>query len=130
MNARACLGWTLLTGVLLTAGCQRLNEERTLSLMPGEFKSLSFSPPSYEQKLTVQVSSPGAPVSVWLGRESDTEAAQDKLQKEKSPDASLAGKEKAEDITLEATIPAKTGYALYIRAEQKKAEVKVKVTGR
>jgi len=130
MNARACLGWTLFAGALLTAGCQRLNEERTMSLLPGESKHLIFSAPAYEQKLTVQVSSPGAPVSAWLVRESDSEAAQDQLQKNKSPDAPLAGKEKAEDITLDTTIPAKTGYILFIRAEQKRAEVKVKVTGR
>lgn len=130
MNARAWPGWTLLAGVVLTAGCQRLNEERTMSLLPGEFKHLSFSPPTYEQKLTVQASSPGAPVSVWLVRESDKEAAQEKLQSDKPPDAPLASKEKAEEITLDATIPAKTGYVLFIRAEQKRAEVKVKVTGR
>jgi len=35
-----------------------------------------------------------------------------------------------EEITLEATVPAKTAYVLLIHSDRKKADVKVKVTGR
>ena len=48
----------------------------------------------------------------------------------KAPPSPLAGKEKAEDISLEATIPAATGFALVCRADKKDAEAKIKVIGR
>ncbi len=130
MRTRLCLMWALLSGMFLLAGCQPLKIEKTMAVPLRGVGSLIVDPPRYEQKVTVQVSSPGAPVSAYLVRESDMAAAQTLMESGKAPSSPLAGKEKAEDFTLEATVPAKTGYALLLRAEKKNANVKVKVTGR
>ena len=129
MPTRACLSCVLSAALLLLAGCQRLNYEKTHDVPVMEPKTIAFDPPRYEQKVTVQVSSAGAPVSVYLVRESDLEAATKQITADKAPASPLASKENAEEITLEATVPAKTGYALLIRAVKKQAQVKVKVTG-
>jgi hypothetical protein len=129
MNKRACLICALLAA-LLTAGCQPLKVEKTLSILGGGVEALIFDAPRYEQKLTVQVSSPGAPVSVYLVRESEMEKARTLMEQGKAPTEPLAGKDGGEEITLEATVPAKTAYALLVRANKVKAEAKVKVTGR
>lgn len=130
MNKRACLVCALALGMPALTGCQPLKVEKSVSVSPREVKSLILDPPRYDQKVTVHLSSPGAPVSAYLVLESEMTAAQDLMEKEKSPVSPLAGKDKAEDITLEATVPASKGYALLIKAEGKKAEVKVKLTGR
>jgi hypothetical protein len=52
------------------------------------------------------------------------------MMENKVPATPLAGKDKAEDITLEATVPAKTGFVLLLRADKKDADVAVKVAGR
>lgn len=130
MKMRACL-LLLLTAMLpLTAGCQRLNDERTVTVPTGTIHSLEYSEPRSQQKVTIQIKSPGAPVTVYLVPKKDSEAAQNRLDQGKTPETPLAGKEKVEEATLEATVPAKTAYVLLLRADKKKAEVHVKVTGR
>lgn len=129
MSIRAVSVSGLLAVLLLTGGCQPLKYEKSLTVDAGDIQTLTFDPPRYEQKLKVQVSSPGSPVSVYLVRESEAQAVQQDLNFGKAPASPLAGKDKAEEITLEATIPAKTGFALVIHSK-KKAEVKVNVTGR
>ena len=52
------------------------------------------------------------------------------LEREKTPANVIASKEKEEEISFIATIPAKQGYALLLRANGKKAEAKIKITGR
>jgi hypothetical protein len=122
----------VLSAVLLT-GCQRLNYEKTFHLEATAVQPIEFSAPTYAQKLTVQVSSPGAPVTVYVVRvvqPEDATAAQTQMETNQAPADPLAGKEKAEEINLETTVPAKTAYMLLIRADKKAAEVRVKVTGR
>jgi hypothetical protein len=116
--------------MLSLSGCQPLKVERTLSVPVGGVGSLSFDPPRYQQKVTVQLSSPGALISAYLVSDSDLAAARNLVEKAQAPASPLASKEKAEEIMLEATVPAKTGFSLLIRAEKKDADVKVKVTGR
>jgi hypothetical protein len=130
MKTRSRRSWALLAGMLLLAGCQRLNEERTLHVTVGAVHQIDISPPRFEQKVTARISSPGAPVSAYLVRQADSEAAKNRMMENKAPATPLAGKDKAEDITLEATVPAKTGFVLLLRADQKDADVAVKVTGR
>jgi hypothetical protein len=130
MYKRAFLICALSVGMLALTGCQRLNVEKTVTIDPTAVYALIVPAPSYEQKVTVHISSPGVPVTAYLVRESEQAAAQAKLESEKTPASSFAGKEKSEDITLEATIPAKTEYVLLIRSGSKKTEVKVKLTGR
>jgi hypothetical protein len=115
---------------LLLSGCQRLNDERTIKLMAGAIQAIDYGAPRYAQKLTVNVSSPGAPVTVYIVRQEDSEAAQNKLDASKAPSDPLAGQEKAEEINLETTVPPNTAFTLLIRADKKTAEVRLKVTGR
>jgi hypothetical protein len=130
MNARALVVCGLLA-CLLPAGCQPLNENREVKVEAYGVRSLIFSEPRYDQKVTVEVHSPGNPVSAYLVKGADQEKAESGLLNHKAPAGALAGKEKAEEITLEATVPAKTEYALILHNPGKSdATVKVKVTGR
>lgn len=123
--------WTcgLLVVLALAAGCQRLNYDKTITIDPGAPFTVNWDPPRYDQKLTVTVTSPGRPVSAYLVKESDQEAATKALQEGKKPPAALASQENAEEINLSATIPAKTGFTLVL-VSNRKAEVRVKVVGR
>jgi hypothetical protein len=118
-------------GLLLLAGCQRLNFEKEYTIDPFDGQTMTFDPPRYEQKVTVEVKSPGNPVSVYLVKGEDAEKANNALQSGKAPTGAFAGQEKSEDVNLEATIPAKTEYTLLVfNPGKKKAAAKVKVTGR
>jgi len=130
MKTRSCLSWALLAALLLLAGCQRLDLEKTLHVPVGEVHKLFIDPPRSDQKVTAQITSPGAPVSAYLVLESESDAAQKKMMDHEAPAKPLAGKDKAEDITLETTVPAKKGFVLLLRSDTNDADVKVKVTGR
>jgi hypothetical protein len=129
MTIRCLCTCGLLTAFVLLAGCQRLNYEKTLKVSPGEYPVIDFDAPRSEQKVTVQVTSPGVPISAYLVKESDKTAANEALDRAKAPAALLGSKEKAEDIQFEATVPARTGYTLLLRSN-KATDVKIKVTGR
>ncbi|HTU17581.1 MAG TPA: hypothetical protein VMG10_05910 [Gemmataceae bacterium] len=131
MKARVCL-LLFLAAMLppLLAGCQRLNDERTFTIPPLAIQLIEYSEPRYQQKVTIHISSPGAPVTAYLVPAKDKDEAQKQMDNNKAPAAPLAGKEKAEEITLEATVPAKTAFVLMVRADKKKAEVHIKTTGR
>jgi hypothetical protein len=130
-TTRRAAAWLALA-LLLAAGCrqQRLNVERTVTLEGGlGWKTLEFDPPRSEQKLTVTVTSPGVPVNAYLVKAADAPALQTALERGQAPTSTLAQKEKAEDIMLEATVPAKTGFTLVLQSN-KKTDAKVKVVGR
>lgn len=126
----ARISWLSIVLAALPFGCQRLNYEKTFTVQATAVQAIEFSAPNYAQKLTVNVASPGAPVTVYVVKQEDGTAAQNRMDAGKAPENALAGKEQAEEIILETTVPAKTGYMLLIRAEKKTAEVRVKVTGR
>ena len=130
MKVRFCVLLLLAAMPPLLTGCQRLNDERTVSVSLGVVNSIEYDPPRYEQKLTIDIHSPGSPVTVYLVRKENMEAAQTRMEQNKALEGPLAGKEKTEEATLEATVPAKTGFVLLIRADKKKAEVHIKTTGR
>ncbi|MGH7170181.1 MAG: hypothetical protein ACRELG_07900 [Gemmataceae bacterium] len=130
MKARACLLFLLAALPPLLSGCQRLNDERTVTVPSFSLQEIEYSEPRYEQKVTIQISSPGVPVTVYLVRKADSEAAQKRINQNEAPENALAGKEKVEETTLEATVPGKTAYVLFIRADKKEAKVHIKATGR
>jgi hypothetical protein len=126
MNARTLSLCSLRAGLLLLAGCQRLNFEKEYDIEPSGVQAVGFSPPRYEQKVTVEVKSPGNPLSVFLVKGDPEKAPQGKT----SPDL-LEKKENAEDPTLQATVPANTEYTVVLHnLSRKHVKVKVKVTGR
>jgi hypothetical protein len=118
--------------VPLGAGCQRLEVERAVTVDPGTIRSISVDPPRGEQKVAVVVISPGVPVDVSVVTQNEQEAVKKTLEAGKRPDASklLSGQEKVENAVLEATVPARTGFMIFLSGARKSTDVKVKITGR
>jgi hypothetical protein len=115
----------------LALGCQtRLDVERTVALDPDIIKTLEFDGPRYEQKVTVSVSSPDAPVNVYVCLFKDSDAVADAVRASKLSDKVLAKEEKTQDASLQVTIPAKTGMSVILNcASAKAATVKLKFKG-
>jgi hypothetical protein len=125
----------LLLLALFSTGCQRLNFEKTYSLRAIEIQQVSFDPPAYQQKVTVSISGTKGPVSAYLvksGDEPKVEAALDANRPLPTDSVfnSNVNKESAKDYSFDATVPAKVGYSLLLRAEKSSTDVKVKVVGR
>jgi hypothetical protein len=129
MRKTALLSGLLVLG-LLAPGCQRLNDERTVSVNGYSTSEVEYDPPRYDQKVTVTATSDGPLISAYLVKADDKEAAHSALEVQKPPPSMLAGQEKAKEITLEAAIPAKTGFVLMLRGTGKDATVKIKTVGR
>src|SRR4051794_2587226 len=129
---------TMLAVVLLTlTGCQKLNYSNTPELKLGEVWSASFSAPTYAQEVRATIEPESCSVSAYLVKESDAEAVQSALDANKEPDPKLvlAGKtfkrnDSRQDFVLEATIPAKTPYRLFINGGKQPTKVKTKVAGK
>jgi hypothetical protein len=133
MRALKGAGLSLVALVLLLAGCQRLNEDRTVDLEPQSIKYVSVDPPRSQQQVTVLVSSPGVPVDVHLVAEGEKDAAMKSLELGKRLESSkllTAAQLNVESATLEATVPARTGFTVLLSGARKKAAVHLKITGR
>jgi hypothetical protein len=132
MNVRTHLACSVLAGVLTLGGCQPLNVEREYTLEGGSGKQLLLDPPKYDQNVKVEIKANKniSACIVPLAQDSDGEKAEFSLHRGKEPTGALAYKEKADAFTLEAKIPAKTGYAVVVFNPDGVAEIKVKVTGR
>jgi hypothetical protein len=125
-TTRRAAGWLALA-LLLAAGCQRLDFENTYPLEGFDAQEIGFSPPQYEQKVTVTVTtSPAVPVSAYLVKTSDLDA----MKKDPAAVQALGKQEKSETIKFDATVPAKTDYTIYLVGTGKKTDAKVKVVGR
>jgi hypothetical protein len=123
----------LVLGLLALAGCQKkLNEEKTFTLTAGEVRAFPVDAPIREQQLSVTVTAAGSSVNVHIVPESAHAATMEAMQnlKKLDPAKVLASKEKVENDTLEATIPAKTGFSVFISGAKKQAEVTVKIVGK
>ena len=118
--------------VVMVQGCQRLNEEQNVTLGVGEVKGLSIEPPRSEQKVTVTVTSSASPVDVYVVLDPNRAAVSQSLEKGMAPEASkvLASQKKVQEASLEATIPAKTAYAVVLAGATKDTQVKLKIQGR
>jgi hypothetical protein len=121
----------LAVGFLAAAGCQRLDYQTTMDVAPNEVRIREIDAPRKEQKVTVHVSSSGAPVDVYVVLDKDKADAEAALLKEKRPANSLAGKDKVTDDTLEATVPARNPFhILVMNHADTTATVKLTVKGR
>ncbi len=116
---------------LLLAGCQRLNIEQTVALDPGVVKVLKVEAPTRDQKVRIDFSSPGVPVTAWVVLGPNEAVVMEKLKTQMPPEADklLATSERAESGTLQADIPARTEYAVIVSGARKKTVVTVKITG-
>ena len=121
-----------LLAALLVAlpGCGKLHYESTVELGAGEVELILVDPPKREQQISVTVTSSGSPINVYVVLAKDKEVAKEALLNGQKPAASLAGKVKTQEATLEATVPANTGFVILLGGASKSSQVKVKVTGR
>jgi hypothetical protein len=122
----------ILAGLLLVqSGCQRLNVEKTITLIPGDTQAVLVDGPARDQQVEVTISSPGVPISAYLVYEKDREKVGQGLgvAVKTSPEI-LDRVEKKEDITLTYKIAAKQNFAVVMTEANKKTEVKVKIVGR
>src|SRR5437870_5255196 len=104
----------LFAGVL---GCgQKLNLDRTYTVGQLELQSLLVDAPKEDQKLTVDVSSPGVPIDVFVVLDANVQAVTELMKSGKTPGADkiLAGKEKVEAIELTTTVPGGKAFAVMV----------------
>jgi hypothetical protein len=125
----------LVAVLALAAGCGKINVEKTRSLDAGEFTAFSVDPPRYEQKVSIAVTSSGAPIDAYVVLEGDQNAAlkiaEDALRSSKPFLGALDGKQQITEATLHATIPAKKGFSvLLLNGGRNKADVKIRITSR
>jgi hypothetical protein len=115
--------------VVVLAGCSKIHEQRSFTLEPHGGNTLSISAPVSEQKVKVSVTA-DQPVDVWILLEKDVPAGNKDFF---DPDAKmksgiLASERKTREATLQATIPDKEGYQVYVNNPgDKAANVTVKV---
>jgi Prokaryotic membrane lipoprotein lipid attachment site len=114
--------------MLALAGCSKVHEQRSFTLAPLGGNTLSITAPLSEQKVTVVVSS-DQPVNVWVLLEKDVPPG-DKgdVDPDKMTSGVLAKEKNTKEATLQATVPAKEKYQVYIvNSGTKTASVTVKV---
>src|SRR5262245_44287879 len=125
---------TLLLGVALLplVGCQRTIEDKTVTIEQGQRKATIVDAPTREQKVVAEVSSPGAPVDVYLVLEENRLSVEDRLKNFKGPNPAkvINSKQQIESGSVEGTIPAGKEYAVIVYAPKKRAEVHLKIIGR
>jgi hypothetical protein len=117
--------------ILLLAGCSKIHEQRSFTLEPGAGNTLSITAPLSEQKVKIAVTS-DQPVDVWVLLERDLPAGGRGDRADWNPDTMttgiLAKEKKTTSATLEATIPGKEPYQIYVsNPNPKPASVTVKV---
>jgi len=114
---------------LVAAGCQsRLNDQRTLKLDAGLDSYITLDAPRYDQSLSLAVSA-DVPVDVYLYLEADREEAERQVQLGKKSPKVLADREKVQEGTLEAKVPAKQKAILMVRST-KSGTATLKIVGK
>ena len=122
-------GATVLLIVLAVAGCQsRLNDQRTLKLDSGLDSIITLDPPRYDQTVSVTVSA-DVPVDVYVFLEADREEAERQVAFGKKSPKYLADREKIQDGTLEAKVPAKQKCLILVRSN-KSGTATLKIVGK
>jgi hypothetical protein len=102
--------------VLVTAGCQsRLNDQRALKLDGGLDSLITLDPPRYDQTVTVTVSA-DVPVDVYVFIDADREEAERQVAFGKKSPTFLADREKMQEGTMEAKVPAKQKAIVMVRS--------------
>jgi hypothetical protein len=115
---------------LSVVGCSKLHEERTVQVAPGEERTLVIDAPKRDQKVQVDFSSPGVAVNVYVLLEKDDQAARKAIDAGTTSDKMLASQLKAEQGSLQATIPGGNNFlVVVVAASTKTANVTVKING-
>jgi hypothetical protein len=114
---------------LALAGCSKIHEQRSFVVAPQGGNTLSISAPVSEQKVTIAVSS-DQPVNVWVLLEKDVPPGDrnDFDPNTHMKSGILAEAKNAKDTSLQATIPAKEKFQVYVNnTGGKTANVTVKI---
>ena len=112
--------------VIAMAGCSKVHDQRSFTVEGGSSHSLMISAPVSEQKVKVVVTS-DKPINVWIVLEKDVPGAKEEFDPETILSGILAKEKNTKEVTLEATIPAKENYRVYINGPTEKANVTVKI---
>jgi hypothetical protein len=135
MLRHASMLCTFLTLFVTAAGCGRqasLNIEKDIELdgLGGDnIKSTIVSAAQKEQKVSILVRTNAVPVNVFVVLEKDVDVLRGQLENDQTPTVNIiAKKEKLQEGTVEATIPAGSGFAVVLTNRgSKKAEVMLKI---
>ena len=127
--------WFVASLLLVTTGCQKLHFTKTLKLGPSHVEDFHFDPPAYNQHVTVTIEPTGGAVSAFLVKEADSEKAARMLKRSSELNTNMVlgsrvSKGAAEKYSFEVDVPAKTDYALLVKAGTLAADVKITVIGR
>jgi hypothetical protein len=115
--------------LLAAVGCQsRLNDQRTLKLDAGLDSFITLDPPRYDQTIAVSVSA-DVPVDAYVFLDADREEAERQVALGKESPKFLAHREKMQDGTLEAKIPAKQKAIVLVRST-KAGTATLKIVGK
>ena len=122
----------LLAGLLITIllGCEaRLQDQRTLTLEIGEIQAIPISTVDHEQTLKVIASSPDAPIDVHIYLQEHEQDIERSITLGKQPENVLAQTSAAEQIDLEAIIPAnKEAVVRFYTTGRQRANVEVTIS--
>ena len=115
--------------LFLAAGCQsRLNDERTLKLDAGLDSYITLDPPRYDQNLSLAVSA-DVPIDVYVFLEADRDEADRQVSLGKKSPKILTDREKIQEGTLEAKVPAKQKAIIMVRST-KSGTATLKIVGK
>jgi hypothetical protein len=129
------LRWLALPAVMVvlagSAGCSRVKYEKTVQIEPGDLYRFTISAPSQQQKIKIEVNSPGNPVSVYAVAAADAKDAERSLTEQdgKAPAGKLGGTDKpSETVSFEVTVPKQTELSVLIfnTINNKKATAAIK----
>lgn len=100
-----CLFLSCITALL--AGCGPvLSDQRDLTIAANEILAIPIDPISQQQTIKVTASSPGSPIDVHIFLQEHEAAIERKITLGKPPENLLASQNDAEQVSLEATVPA------------------------
>jgi hypothetical protein len=117
------------SAMLGVAGCQKaLNEQKTLTMGPGDVRKIEIDAPRREQPLKIAFNSSATEVSIYVVPAQDGDKALDALMSYKPVATALAKMEKTKSGTLDATIPAKTAFAVLVAGAVRDTTVDLKIT--
>jgi len=112
-----------------TAGCQsRLNDQRTIKLDGVGDSFVTLDAPRYDQSVAVTVSA-DVPVDVYMYLEADRDEAERQVAFGKKSPKFLADREKMQEGTLEAKVPAKQTAIIMLRST-KSGTTTLKIVGK
>ena len=121
------LAWGL---ILFCAGCgPQAIYDKEVPLALGDIQPIVFGPFDKEQSVTVTVSSPGAPISVYVFESEQLEFVDYAVSFGKPPQNVLAGEASTEGTTLTAVVPADKEAIVRLQPTgQQPAQVQLKIT--